>query len=66
MKQERVTEEMRVKWDERIRILLKRESDLSEWEIGFVESLQIRRNTDKDLSFNQSSKLNEVFVAVGG
>ena len=62
----RVTEEMRVKWDERIRILLTREKDLTDWELGFIESLQTRRNYDKDLTFNQSSKLNEIFNMIGG
>ena len=63
---EMVSEETRKRWQERIEFLTATDAidRLSEWENDFVDSIQIRLSQGKDLTLNQSSKLNQIFHKV--
>jgi len=58
--------EIEKKWDDRIALMLERADRLNEWEVGFIDSLEIRRSEGRELTFLQSSKLNQIFNKVGG
>lgn len=53
----KITDEMRDKWKTQIDFLEERQNRLSEWELGFVDSV----GNGKDLSLKQSFKLGEIY-----
>jgi hypothetical protein len=60
-----VSDETRKRWRERLEYLLEtNEGELSEWEEGFVQDIERRMESGKDLSLAQSSKLNQIFHKV--
>ena len=61
-----ISDDTRRKWSSRIRVLLTRQDELSDWELGFIESISDRRDNGEDLTFNQSLKLNQIFNKIGG
>lgn len=52
-----ITDEMRDKWGHRIEFCISRQAKLTEWELGFIDSIKDL----KDLSLKQSFKLGEVY-----
>ena len=57
-----VSEETRKRWIERLDYLLETTAgELSEWEEGFVQDIEKRMESGKDLTLAQSSKLNQIF-----
>jgi len=60
----RITPERRAKWDRQIHFLCEHSGYLNDWETGFVDSIELRRSEGKDLSIQQSFKLNEIFHRV--
>jgi hypothetical protein len=52
-----ITDEMRTKWKKQIAFLEEHQDRLSEWELGFVDSV----GNGKDLSLKQSFKLGEIY-----
>ena len=59
-----ISEETRNKWDEKINLCIEFQDYLSEWELGFIDSLSARRDDGLDLTHKQSKKLNEIFDKV--
>ena len=51
-----ITDEMRTKWKYQITFLEEKQTNLSDWELGFLDSI-----SGKDLSLKQSFKLGEIF-----
>lgn len=63
----KVTDQTRRKWAKRIAFCLKYQDILSDWELGFLESIINRLSDEKvDLSLKQSFKLGEIFKRVEG
>jgi len=57
-----ISDETREKWDMQIEVLLTEYgSRLSLWESEFLDSIQMWRSNDRDLTFRQSKKLREIF-----
>jgi len=57
-----ISDEIREKWDMQIEVLLTEYgSRLSLWESEFLDSIQMWRSNDRDLTFRQSKKLREIF-----
>jgi hypothetical protein len=54
-----ITDEMREKWRQRIAFLESEQGKLSDWELGFIDSIG-----GKDLSLKQSFKLGEIYRRV--
>jgi len=54
-----ISDETRKRWDYKIEELSKC-NDLNDWEIGFVDSLDIYRSKGNDLTMQQSIKLSEI------
>ena len=54
------------RWDSRIAIALERDHLLNDWELEFVESLELQRSHGKILSLAQVEHLYEIFEKVGG
>ena len=52
-----ITDEMRAKWKNQIDFLEERQNKLSDWELGFIDSV----GTGKDLTLKQSFKLGEIY-----
>jgi hypothetical protein len=60
-----VSDETRAKWRQRIDFIAENgDGTLSEWEEGFVQDIERRIASGKDLTLAQSAKLNEVFHKV--
>ena len=51
-----ITDEMRTKWKHQIGFLEEKQDILSDWELGFLDSIG-----GKDLSLKQSFKLGEIY-----
>jgi hypothetical protein len=51
-----ITDEMKAKWKHQIAFLEERQDKLSDWELGFIDSIE-----GKDLSLKQSFKLGEIY-----
>ena len=63
----KVTDQTRRKWIKRVAFCLKYQDILSDWELGFLESIINRLSDEKvDLSLKQSFKLGEIFKRVEG
>ena len=60
-----ISEETKQKWDDRIEILLERDHMLKDRELEFVESIQLQRSHDKELSSPQIAWLYAIFEKVG-
>lgn len=58
--QETITDEMRIRWKQQIAFLEDAQDRLSDWELGFIESV----GRGKDLSIRQSFKLGEIYHRV--
>jgi hypothetical protein len=54
-----------VRWRERVAFCHKYPQCLSEWELGFIDSVDEALNAGKELSFKQSSKLAEITLKAG-
>jgi hypothetical protein len=55
-----ISKATRKKWDDRVGFLLRYQEHLSDWELGFLDSIDALRSAGKDLSFKQSNKLREI------
>lgn len=61
---QKITDQMRRKWDKRIAFCIEHPKPLNDWETFFVDSLEHRRSDGKDLSFRQVQKLYQIFKKV--
>ena len=52
------------RWAKRVEYLIENQDGLTDWEIGFVESMERRLGAGLDLTFGQSIKLGEVFKKI--
>lgn len=59
-----ISEETRQKWDDKINYCIENQDHLSDWELGFIDSVSSRRDRGEDLTWGQSIKLNQVFAKV--
>ncbi len=59
-----VSEETRRRWRYRIDWLIEHSDPLTDWESGFVQDLELRLSSGRDLTLAQSSKLNEIFHSI--
>ncbi len=63
---QRVTDEMKKKWDDRIKFCQKHVELLNEWEYDFALSLEEHRYFGRTLTPRQTSKLNDIYNKVDG
>lgn len=61
---QRITPQMRRKWDKRIAYCLEHSEEMNEWEVSFINSLEVQRAAEKDLSFRQVQKLYQIYKKV--
>jgi hypothetical protein len=59
-----ISDDTRSRWDSRIALCVKYYEKLNDWEMGFIDSVQVWRAQGTDLSFKQSSKLADIFHAL--
>ena len=58
------TEEYMEKWRKRTEFCKKHINELTEWEVGFIDSIDEWLSKNKSLSFKQSSTLNVIYHKV--
>ncbi len=56
----------RNKWDTRIQLVLERSHLLDEKETEFIDSIELRRSQQRDLTTRQVSWLYDIYNRVGG
>ena len=61
-----VTKETRAKWDDRIALCMARAEKMSDWEVEFMDSIELRRSLGYELSTKQVSTLYTICNKVGG
>jgi hypothetical protein len=59
-----VSKETRKRWDNRIKYCRNHLHLLNDWEIDFILDLEERRYYEKDITMNQSIKLNEIYYKI--
>jgi hypothetical protein len=59
-----ISEETRNKWKSKLNHILKHQDKLNEWEIGFIDSIDILLSKNEDISFKQSSILSRIYIKV--
>ena len=59
-----ITEATRHKWRTRTDWLIEQQDKLTDWELGFIESMDIKLDSGIDLSFRESIKLGEIFKRI--
>ena len=45
-----ISDDTKQKWSSRIRVLLTRQDELSDWELEFIENMSDRRDNGEDLT----------------
>lgn len=61
-----VSEETRARWRRRLDFILENSHLLSDWEEGFIDSVELWLSRGVDLTMKQSSKLSEIYHEVEG
>lgn len=63
-----ITDETRKKWRDKIRAILKAEDEgeitLTDWEVGFIDTVYATTDDDRDLSFKQAKCLNRIYERI--
>jgi len=60
-----ISDELRNKWNKKVNAIKEaienKSIDLNDWEISFIDSIDIQLNNKKDISFKQSSILSKIY-----
>jgi len=60
-----ISDELRNKWNKKVNAIKEaienKSIDLNDWEISFIDSIDIQLNSKKDISFKQSSILSKIY-----
>ncbi len=59
-----LTDATRQKWRTRTDWLIEQQDKLTDWELGFIEKMDILLDREMDLTIGQSFKLGEIFKRV--
>jgi hypothetical protein len=59
-----ISEETRNKWKSKLKVILNHQNKLNNWELGFIDSIDMILNKDDDISLKQSSILTRVYEKV--
>ena len=66
MMPEKISDQTRRKWAKRVAFCLEYQDLLTDWELGFMEKMDILLDKEIDLSIRRSFKLGEIFKRVEG
>ena len=59
-----ITDATRQKWRIRTDWLIEQQDKLTDWELGFIEKMDILLDREMDLTIGQSFKLGEIFKRI--
>ncbi len=59
-----LTDTTRQKWRTRTDWLIEQQDKLTDWELGFIEKMDILLDREMDLTIGQSFKLGEIFKRI--
>ena len=62
----KISNQTRRKWAKRVVFCLEYQNLLTDWELGFIEKMDILLDQNVDLSLRRSFKLGEIFKRVEG
>ncbi len=59
-----ITDTTKQKWRTRTDWLIEQQDKLTDWELGFIEKMDILLDREMDLTLRQSFKLGEIFKRI--
>lgn len=59
-----ISDETRNKWKSKLKVILNHQNKLNDWELGFIDSIDMILNKDDDISLKQSSILTRIYEKV--
>jgi hypothetical protein len=56
-----ISDETRKKWQDKLKVVLRKTEHLNDWETSFITSVEFMLAKKEDLSFQQSSTLHKIY-----